>query len=199
MSKTATIIALRDGDTSLIAEGASRGTIGDIGGSGVWAGPRPCLENDPTFRQVIPYIVLKNGDQILVYVRASTGGESRLHGRGSIGLGGHIDLADMVLNLDGAIDLECTIAVSARREIYEELGVALLGSELKHVGFVKVSETDVDKVHIGFVMLWDLSGCQIPKFTFEDTVAKPEWMTREQLTKSGLELESWSKLALDLI
>ena len=56
--------------------------------------PRPEMEEDPSYRQIIPYVVLTRGDEVLVLRRLKKGGEKRLHGLLSIGVGGHINPVD---------------------------------------------------------------------------------------------------------
>ena len=58
--------------------------------------PRPDAENDPDYKQIIPYVVLRRGDEIFMTRRLKKGGEARLHGLMSIGVGGHINPVDDV-------------------------------------------------------------------------------------------------------
>ncbi len=47
------------------------------------------MEEDPSYKQLISYCLLENEHgEILVYERLSGGGEARLHGQSSIGVGG---------------------------------------------------------------------------------------------------------------
>ncbi|GAB4403094.1 MAG: hypothetical protein OHK0048_21620 [Rhodoferax sp.] len=55
--------------------------------------PRALAEHDETRLQLIPYLVLRRDpDRVWAYQR--TGGDARLAGRCSIGVGGHVDTAD---------------------------------------------------------------------------------------------------------
>ncbi len=60
--------------------------------------PRSQVEEDPTFKQLIPYCILQFGAgsdrQIFQYTRGSGQGEKRLHAKRSIGIGGHISRED---------------------------------------------------------------------------------------------------------
>src|SRR5690606_19791390 len=53
-------------------------------------------ERDPDYKQPIPYCVLtrkgERGLEVFAYERLSGGGEARLHGKASIGVGGHMNL-----------------------------------------------------------------------------------------------------------
>src|SRR5690554_1030040 len=50
---------------------------------------RAAAEEDPTHKQIIPYCVFRHGDRVLHYTRGKAGGESRLHAKRSVGVGGH--------------------------------------------------------------------------------------------------------------
>src|SRR3954468_20424210 len=56
--------------------------------------PRAAMEQDPSFKQLIPYAVLKWRDQVFAYRRGHGGGEARLRALRSIGVGGHISSTD---------------------------------------------------------------------------------------------------------
>src|SRR5437763_16940392 len=50
---------------------------------------RPLAEEDPSHKQIIPYVLLVHGDKVFYYVRGKRAGEQRLVAKGSIGIGGH--------------------------------------------------------------------------------------------------------------
>src|SRR5262245_37606352 len=53
--------------------------------------PRSLAEDDPSFKQIVPYVVLRHGQQVFHYARGKQGSERRLHALRSIGIGGHIN------------------------------------------------------------------------------------------------------------
>src|SRR5947208_3259208 len=53
--------------------------------------PRSQAENDPAFKQIIPYVLLAHDGRVLHYVRGKKAGEQRLVSKGSIGIGGHMN------------------------------------------------------------------------------------------------------------
>src|SRR5688572_13131803 len=85
-----------------------------------WFGPRRWLEQDPEFKQLVPYVILAHRGRVAMYRRETPGGEQRLHGLRSIGFGGHVGLEDAVV-IDGAVDVGRTLARAAEREIEEEV------------------------------------------------------------------------------
>lgn len=166
--------------------------IGTLERSGLWLGPRPALEQAEEFRQIIPYIVLSYGDGLIRYTRTIAGGETRLHGRTSIGLGGHIDLADVETS-GGAIDLVRTLERAAGRELAEELGcVEVLSKEW--VGLLVESDSAVGRVHIGMVGLWKLRS--LPTGVSEDAIGEVTLASMGELAEIGDRLESWSAMLL---
>lgn len=220
MSKIAHIIAIR---ASSIAGWAGLGfgirPVDEAGETAifdngeVWVGPRPILEESPEFVQPIPYIVVKNGDKLLSYLRTPKGGEQRLHSNIAVGFGGHVDLADVVVDEDGVINLRATMAKAALRELSEELGVTLTDEMLeKHpdlLAYTHVIQSQakpVDAVHIGFVVSIDLSVLPSDEFNFEDAIGNVKQMTPAELRAAHdltgadrLELETWAGLVVDQI
>lgn len=100
--------------------------------AGMWIGPRNCMDKTEfgkNFRHLIPYITLvsSDGTEVLTYQRTKQAGESRLAGDFSIGYGGHIELADLVIgtvSAEGEIDLDETFNFNIFRELEEELEMA---------------------------------------------------------------------------
>src|SRR5260221_14229219 len=56
--------------------------------------PRSEVESDPSFKQIIPYVVLRWKDQVFHYTRGKAGTETRLQALRSLGVGGHISELD---------------------------------------------------------------------------------------------------------
>ncbi len=60
--------------------------------------PRGAMELDPSFKQLIPYVLFEfqtaGGLQLFRYTRGSGQGEVRLHAKKSVGIGGHISSID---------------------------------------------------------------------------------------------------------
>ena len=107
--------------------------------------PRELMERDPTFKQVIPYLVLRDGARYFLMQRTSAGGDARLHGRYSIGVGGHLNPGDGGL-LGGLA-----------REWREEL-VAAFVPEFRLVALLNDDTTEVGSVHLGAVYVADAVG-----------------------------------------
>src|SRR4030081_517000 len=103
--------------------------------------PRSAAESDPSFKQIIPYVILVHGGKVLHYVRGKKAGEQRLVAKGSIGIGGHMNESDESLF---ALD-EGAYRAGVEREVGEEIAintkfddriVALLNDDNTEVGQV---------------------------------------------------------------
>lgn len=158
-------------------------TIAAIGRHGRFE-PRPAMEVDPAYKQVIPYLVLRDGDRWFLMRRTRAGADARLHERWSIGVGGHLNPGDR--DLAGGLE----------REWREELAADFV-PPFRPVGLLNDDETEVGAVHFGVVYEADAAGRAVAvreldklsgAFVDEDAVAA----VRERL-------ESWSELVFDVL
>src|SRR2546423_243889 len=109
--------------------------------------PRAEVENDPTFQQIIPYVVFRHGDRYFLTHRLRASSEKRLRKQYSLGVGGHINPGD----LEGAGD---PILDGLKREWEEE--VVYDGRfEARLLGFLNEDSSPVSKVHLGVVFVVD--------------------------------------------
>ncbi len=152
---------------------------------------RAYAERTPELKQIIPYTVFRTGDELLVMRRLASGGESRLHDKLSIGVGGHINPEDVA-----AEDATDPIRGGTVREISEEIEVR--GSyELRAIGFLNDDSNPVGAVHVGFVQLADVDGSVAIREhdVLEGSLATPARL-RDQL-ESGANFETWSSILIE--
>lgn len=155
----------------------------------LWIGPRPHLEEDEQFKQIIPYVLLSHHNKFAVYQRTKKGGESRLHNQYSIGFGGHIDAFDLAYENE-AINLQQTIANSAEREIEEELVVSDILSKSR-LGYIVDNSNPVGRVHVGVVERWELATDQLE--SNEDEIEVTGWFDLAGLKQLADQMENWSQ------
>lgn len=182
-------------------------SLGDIKSEDVWLIPREAAETNTMFRQIIPYLIIRCEEKVLIYRRPVKGNEQRLTGKVSIGIGGHINLID-VLQAHGRtcdeISAYHTIWGGTDRELQEELGIlAKISHEL---GLIRLSDTPVNAVHLGICYLVDISAEQKAQMFFDEgTIAGFWWEDWEILLSlamrglnyyRGYEIESWTAYAL---
>lgn len=156
--------------------------------------PRDAVEDDPGFKQLIPYIVLRwvspTGQEfVFEYARAAQQTEARLRAKRSIGIGGHISESD-VLQGTGAAGM---YERGMQREIAEEVDIRSAYTA-RCVGLINDDANDVGRVHLGIVHLFDLErpavsaiDCDLCDGGFKST---SELLARES------EFESWSQICL---
>ncbi|MDB5350888.1 MAG: hypothetical protein JWN86_2135 [Planctomycetota bacterium] len=153
--------------------------------------PRAEMEDDPSFKQIIPYVVFRSEGRIFRYTRGKSQGEARLHARQSIGVGGHVDEADA----DGRATLDA-YEMALRRELDEEVEIGSPGA-LRRVGLINDDSTPVGRVHLGVVHIYDLDQPRVlPR---EEGLADAGFVTMAELTSGVDRLETWSQIALKWI
>lgn len=153
---------------------------------------RDQAEQDPRFKQLIPYVVLRFRDSVFSYVRGKKASETRLRAMRSIGLGGHIEPADRTLfHSDEALYGE-----AARREVEEE--VDLRSHYREHVvGLLNDDSTEVGRVHFGIVHVWDLEEAQARKR--EGQITQSGFVSLKELLADEDQLETWSQLTVRIL
>jgi predicted NUDIX family phosphoesterase len=158
-------------------------TLAAIAAHGRFA-PRAAMEEDRSFKQVIPYLVLRDGDRWFLMRRTRAGGDARLHDRWSIGIGGHLNPGDR--DVRGGL----------RREWAEEL-VADFVPAFRPVGLLNDDETPVGTVHLGVVCLADAAGR--PVAIRETDKLSGSFATTDEVAAVRDSMESWSELAFDAL
>lgn len=153
---------------------------------------RDAAEQDARYKQLIPYVVLRFHESVFSYVRGKKSSESRLMAMRSIGVGGHIEPADLSLfSSDRDMYLE-----AARREVNEE--VQLDTSYVEHiVALINDDSTEVGKVHLGILHIWDLAEPKVAKR--EGLITQAGFVAIESLKANLDELETWSQIALRVL
>lgn len=167
---------------------------------------RATCETDDTLLQIIPYITLFDSKtkEIFIYQRGKASGESRLSGKCSIGLGGHMEVEDTSMPLAEMIVLE------AARELNEEIGLPItseLESTLRqklvsgNFGMMYNTRTDVDKKHLAIAFFMAVDKDVIMSTPHEDDViTRGQWMGISEIfaavDSESLEIEQWTRMVL---
>jgi predicted NUDIX family phosphoesterase len=150
------------------------------------------MEEDPNYKQLISYCLLENeNDQLLVYERLSGGGEDRLHGQSSIGVGGHMN--DIV----GADTINEVLRTNAQRELEEEVGLAPEKSQnLQYIGFINDDTNEVGEVHLGVVFKIKVNTNDVE--VQETDTLKIKWVEQGSIDNYD-DFETWSSLILEAL
>jgi predicted NUDIX family phosphoesterase len=152
--------------------------------------PRAKAENDPSHKQIIPYVLLTCGDKVLHYVRGKKAGEQRLVAKGSIGIGGHMNDTDESLF---AWD-EAAYRAGVEREVNEEIKIDS-AFEDRIVALLNDDTNEVGKVHLGVVHVFQLAEPKVEKG--EAMITSLAFLTKDELVARRDSLETWSQLCLD--
>ena len=148
---------------------------------------RGLAETDPSFKQLIPYIVLRWRDRVFCYTRGKDGGEARLRSLRSLGIGGHICAEDGATSTD-------PYRAGLLRELEEEVFLDTTYAE-RTIGLINDDRTPVGQVHLGIVHLFDLAE---PKVRHRDpALADGAFAALEQLILQRQEFETWSQFLLE--
>lgn len=158
--------------------------------------PRGAMEEDPSFKQLIPYVLMRHTDasgqvRVFSYTRGGGGGEKRLHTKRSVGVGGHISTEDATH--DEAHSDEGLYRRGLERELAEEVTIAS-GYTEKMVGLINDDETPVGQVHLGVVHVFDVEEPNVE--SAEADLAEGQFLPVEQLIAEIDAYESWSQIAI---
>ena len=154
--------------------------------------PRSQAEDDPSYKQIIPYVIMAHDGKYLSYVRGRRAGEARLVGNRSIGIGGHINPADdMPLFNNNFYE---TYIAAVEREVAEEVSVETNHTD-RIVALLNDESNEVGSVHLGIVHYWNLDEPKVSKK--EQMITQMAFMSPEELEQVRDSLETWSSLCLN--
>lgn len=146
--------------------------------------PRRAAERDRSMKQVIPYLVLRDGARTFLMRRTRAGADARLHDRRSIGVGGHLNPGD------------ADLLAGLRREWREELR-ADFTPDFELVGLLNDDTTEVGSVHLGAVFVADAAGR--PVEIRETDKLTGSFADRDDVAATLERMESWSRLAFEFL
>ncbi len=157
--------------------------------------PREKAEEDPSFKQLIPYCLLAWSDpagatQYFSYTRGGGQGEARLRTKRSIGVGGHI------ASTDGEHGDNASYEAGMLRELEEEVDIS--GNFTSRcVGLINDDATPVGSVHLGIVHVFDLQSPQV--VSREADLLECGFQSSQDLVADRKQFETWSQIALEAI
>ena len=157
--------------------------------------PREMMEQDPAFKQLIPYVIFQHQDeqgdvQVFQYTRGKGQGEQRLHAKLSIGIGGHIS------SDDAAVDQDDPYTEGMRRELAEEVSI-----DTKYqpscVGLINDDQTEVGRVHLGVVHRFEVAEPLVRPN--ETEIEDAGFRSVGELYQQRDRMESWSRICFDAL
>lgn len=148
---------------------------------------RSQAEHDEDWKQIIPYAVFMAGNRIFKYRRGAKGGESRLFGLVSIGVGGHMSACD-------ADDQGRLYDTAFARELSEEVEMAdLVSNDVR--GLINDDSNPVGRVHLGVVHLMRVAAPLVR--SREDELVDDGFASPADLHSRPADLETWARICLD--
>lgn len=170
----------------------------DFENKDIFIASREVLESDPDSRHFITYVTLMNDkNEVYVYSRTPAAGEERLHGKCSVGLGGHININDLVLESDLSVNVLESIHRCAVNEVKEEARIDLNDYRASVSKWIMSNDSAVDRQHLGWSIIVQVGDYDLGK--------SPEldhefigWRSIDEALE--MNLESWSRKVLqDLV
>jgi len=152
------------------------------------------MEQDANFKQLIPYVLFRHTradgtQELFQYTRGGGQGETRLHAKRSVGIGGHISTVDA----DAASTPSTVYEEGLRRELEEEV---LIGApySTKCVGLINDDETEVGRVHLGVVHLFDIEQPAVE--SREADILESGFRPVREILDNLEHFETWSQIAV---
>jgi predicted NUDIX family phosphoesterase len=146
--------------------------------------PRSDAEVDPNWKQIIPYVALRDGERVFLMRRTRAGGDERLFERYTIGIGGHVNPQDG------------DVAGGLLREWAEEIE-ADFEPDFVPLGVLNDDGNAVGAVHLGLVYAADAAGR--PVGIREAHKLSGEFATMGEVAAVADRLETWSALLFDFL
>jgi predicted NUDIX family phosphoesterase len=149
------------------------------------------LEEDPSFKQIIPYAIISNKDSFYLFRRTSRQTEKRLHNKFSLGVGGHMNPDDSMESKEQYLIDEL------KRELYEEVKLlnGCLIEDIEFIGFINDDTIPVGRVHIGLLYNIHVSNKEV--YINETDKMTADWIDKSNLAEFYGGMETWSKIAFD--
>jgi predicted NUDIX family phosphoesterase len=166
------------------------------------------LEEDPSFKQIIPYAVISNKEpephpwrdklrrvrqsqSFYLFKRTSGQAEKRLHNKFSLGVGGRMNPDDSMESKEQYLIDEL------KRELYEEVRLlnGCLIEDIEFIGFINDDTIPVGRVHIGLLYNIHVSNKEV--YIKETDKMTADWIDKSDLAEFYEGMETWSKIAFD--
>ena len=159
------------------------------------------LEEDPSFKQIIPYVIISckevdpsgvmRGQSFYMFRRTTKQTEKRLHNKLHLGVGGH-----MILGSSKEPEEQYLIS-ELKRELFEEVKLlnGCLIEGIEYIGLINDDTIPVGRCHIGLLYIIHVSNKDVVINEADKMTA--EWVDKPHLEEYYEEMETWTKLAID--
>lgn len=156
---------------------------------------RMAVEYDESLLQPVAYLVLLDG-QGRAWCYRRVGGDARLDGRSSCGVGGHVDEGDQVcVGETDVFDPHATLQRTLRRELAEELMASADDvGDLRLRGLIHESHSPIGRVHLGVLYTGRWTRSEPPRPRPDESLMAIGFLPVEAIVEDT-HFELWSRLA----
>ncbi len=149
------------------------------------------LEEDPSFKQIIPYAIISNKESYYLFKRTFKQTEKRLHNKFSLGVGGHMNPSNSKESKEQYLINEL------KRELFEEVKLlnGCLIENIEFIGFINDDTISVGSVHIGLFYNIHVSNKEIVINETDKMTA--DWIDKHDLAEFYEGMETWTKITFD--
>ena len=149
------------------------------------------LEEDPSFKQIIPYAIISIKESFFLFKRTSRQTEKRLHNKFSLGVGGHMNQSN------SKEPKEQYLVNELKRELFEEIKLlnGCLIEDVEFIGFINDDTIPVGSVHVG--LLYNIHVSNKDVVINETDMMTAEWIAKHDLAEFHEGMETWTKIAFD--
>jgi predicted NUDIX family phosphoesterase len=149
------------------------------------------LEENPLFKQIIPYGVISNKESFYLFKRTSGQTEKRLHNKFSLGVGGHMNPGNSKETDEQYLINEL------KREFFEEVRLlnGCLIEDIEFIGFINDDTIPVGRVHIG--ILYNIHVSDRNVVINETDRMTADWVDKSDLAEFYEGMETWTKIIFD--
>ena len=149
------------------------------------------LEENPSFKQIIPYAIISNKESFYLFTRTSGQTEVRLHNKLHLGVGGHMNPGR------SNEPNEQYLINELKRELYEEVKLinGCLIEDIEFIGFINDDTIPVGSVHIGLLYNIHVSNKEV--YINETDKMTADWIDKSNLAEFYEGMETWTKITFD--
>lgn len=159
----------------------------------LWLTRTPALEVDPGVVQVVAYVLVRSRGLYAAFRRTREAGEGRLHGRITLGLGGHVERQDAK-----GVGPHGAILRAAFRELEEEVDLSQPPHSVPRAGLIYDPSEPVSARHLGAVFLADHEHSSLE--VLDPGLEHLGWFAPQVLRDHGYasraDVEPWSRIVL---
>lgn len=149
------------------------------------------LEENPSFKQIIPYAIISHKESFLLFQRRSGQTEKRLHNKLHLGVGGHV-------NPGRSNEPDAQFLIDElKREFFEEVRLTndSFIEDIEFIGFINDESIPVSRVHIG--LLYNIRVSDKDVYVNETEKMSAAWIEKQDLAEFYEGMETWTRIAFD--